>query len=395
MTDTTQIGIVGTGFIAKGLSRLILAHHADLEISAALTRRPLDSISDFPAPDVVTHSIEQLIDGADLIVECSGDPIHATVIVEKALAAGKPVITMGAEFHVTVGTYFVDKGLLTEAEGDQPGCLAALHEDILQMGFKPLVYGNMKGFLNHTPSREDMAYWAGKQGFSIDQTTSFTDGTKLQIEQAFIANGLGATISRQGMEGLRHEDTDDAAKELAMIAEEIGRPIADFVVSPGQAPGVFITASHDEAERGVLRNIKMGDGPHYVLMRNYHLCAIEIVKTIRRVLSGGGVLLNNSIKPEISVAAIAKTSLKPGDKIQRGIGGFEVRGEAVKFDDSPHHVPIGVLHNAVINHAIEPGQMLRWEDVSLPESRAVEIAHDLCLQAIPAEPNLRQIKAVL
>ena len=395
MTNSTQIGIVGTGFIAKGLTRLILAHHADLNVCAALTRRPIESINDFPAADVLTQSVEQLVDNSDLIVECSGDPIHATIVVEKALAAGKPVVTMGAEFHVTVGTHFVGKGLLTEAEGDQPGCLAALHEDIIQMGFKPLVYGNMKGYLNHTPSRKDMNFWADKQGFSVDQTTSFTDGTKLQIEQAFIANGLGATISQQGMEGLlHHEDTESAAKALGVIAENIGRPIADFAVFAGQAPGVFITATHDEAERGVLRNIKMGDGPHYVLVRNYHLCAIEIVKTIRRVLNGGGVLLDNSAKPEISVAAIAKTGLQPGNKIQRGIGGFEVRGEAVKFDDSPKHVPIGVLHNAVINRAIEPGQILNWDDVSLPESRAVEIAHEICLQAIPAEKNLRQQKAI-
>lgn len=379
MNNSTQIGIVGTGFIAKGLARLILGHHPDLHISSVLTRRPSGSISDFPATDVITNSIDELINSSDLIVECSGDPIHATEVVEKAFEANKPVVTMGSEFHVTVGSYFVDKGFLTEAEGDQPGCLAALHEDVVQMGFKPLVYGNMKGYLNHNPSPEDMDFWARKQGFSLDQTTSFTDGTKLQIEQALVANGMGATISRQGLEGLERDDTDTAAKELGAIAEKIGRPIADFVVSPGQAPGVFITAAHDESERSALRNIKMGDGPYYVLLRNYHLCAIEIVKTIRRVLNGGTVLLNNSAKPEISVAAIAKTGLKSGQIIKRGIGGFEVRGEAIKIESSPNHVPIGLLREAVVNQSIDPGQILSWDDVTLPDSRAVDIARNLYL----------------
>ncbi len=377
MSKCHKIAIVGTGFIAKGLARLITGHHPDLAICAVLTRRKTVSAADFPVSEQLTNSISQLVDQSDLIVECSGDPIHATDVVNAAFEAGIPVVTMASEFHVTTGSYFAGKGYLTEAEGDQPGCLAALHEDIVQMGFQPLVYGNMKGYLNHTPTVADMTFWAEKQGFSLDQTTSFTDGTKLQIEQALVANGLGATISKQGMEGLEHEDITTAAKELGDVAAGIGRPIADFVVSPGQAPGVFITASHDETEWGPLANIKMGEGPHYVLMRNYHLCALEIVKTIRRTLSGSKVLLNNSIDPEIGVATIAKINLKPGTAIKRGIGGFEVRGEAICVADNPNHLPIGLMQNAIIEREIEPGQILTWDDVMLPDSLAVDIARNL------------------
>ena len=98
---------------------------------------------------------------------------------------------MNSEFHVTVGSYFVDKGLVTEAEGDQPGVLAQLHEEAISMGFKPLVYGNIKGFLNENPTADDMEYWGNKSGISLDMVTSFTDGTKVQIEQTLVANGLG------------------------------------------------------------------------------------------------------------------------------------------------------------------------------------------------------------
>lgn len=379
MPKRRKIGIVGTGFISRGLSRLIIKHHPDLEIIATLTRRDTNSISDYPAPDTLTCSVNRLIDSAELIIECSGDVVHATQVIDLALKAGLPVVTMNSEFHVTTGSFFVGKGMLTEAEGDQPGCLAALHEDIVQMGFDPLVYGNMKGYLSHNPSREDMEYWAKKQGFSVDQTTSFTDGTKLQIEQALIANGMGATISRQGMEGLENDDPSEAAKQLGAIAEKLNQPIADFVVSLGQPPGVFITARHDEEERGPLRNIKMGDGPYYVLMRNYHLCAIEIIKTVRRVLSGGGVLLDNSSKPQISVTAIAKKELPSGTMIERGIGRFEVRGEAINVQDknAENHVPIGLLNQARLARTVEAGEILTWSDVELPDSLAVNIARNL------------------
>ena len=126
--------------------------------------------------------------------------------------AGVPVVTINAELQVTTGSYLCGKGFLTEAEGEQPGSLAALREEALQMGFQPLVYGNMKGYLNHNPSPEDMAYWSKRQGISIEQTTSFTDGTKVQIEQVVVGNGFGATITRRGLEGLASTDLNVSGK---------------------------------------------------------------------------------------------------------------------------------------------------------------------------------------
>ena len=62
------------------------------------------------------------------------------------------------------------------------------------MGFHPVVYGNIKGFLNKNPKKEEMEYWSKRNGISLGMTTSFTDGTKVHIEQALVANGLGADI---------------------------------------------------------------------------------------------------------------------------------------------------------------------------------------------------------
>ncbi|MGF1644325.1 MAG: SAF domain-containing protein [Thiotrichales bacterium] len=377
MHATRNIGLVGTGFIANGFARLISQHYPQYRLNAILTRRKPSDINGFPQSESLTNSIDELIAKSELIVECSGDPIHATVVIDRALRAGLPVVTMNSEFHITTGSYFVGKGFLTEAEGDQPGCLAALHEDVVQMGFKPLVYGNMKGYMNLNPSREDMQYWADRQGFSLSQTTSFTDGTKLQIEQAFIGNGMGATITRQGMEGMTIDQTDQAAKELAGMAKHLGHPIADYTISRTQPPGVFIAAEHDEAERIPLRNIKMGDGPFYVLTRNYHLCAIEIAKTVTRVFNGGGVLLDNSARPRLSVVAIAKTALAKGHRIEQAIGGFDLRGEVAVATENPNHVPMGVLKGGVVTRALEPGQVVTYDDVELPDSMALTIVREL------------------
>ena len=375
-TKKPRIGLVGTGFIASGFARLVHNHAPDLRINAVLTRRPIDQMGDFPLADRLTLSQQELIDKSDVIVECSGDVLHATDVIDEALRAGKPVVTMNSEFHVTTGSYFADKGLLTEAEGDQPGSIAALREEAIMMGFKPLVYGNMKGFLNHFPTPEEMAYWAGKQGISVAQTTSFTDGTKIQIEQALVANGFGATIACQGMQGPKATDVTKAAIDLARGAAERGQAISDYVLAPGNA-GVFVVGTHDKSEWKALNYLKLGDGPYYVLVRPFHLCQYEIIKTLRRVLAGGGVLLNNSSNPTISIVGIAKTQLSPGTAIDRALGGFQVRGEAAKIQDVPNHVPMGLIQNAVVRRQIEPGQTITFDDVDLPDTLALKIARQL------------------
>ncbi len=369
-----KIGVSGTGMIARGFLRLIKHHYPDLEISRILTRRPFNSFSDFPLAERLTHSIDDLVDHSDLIVECSGDVFHGTEVIERAFEAGLPVVTVNAELQVTTGSYLAGKGFITEAEGDQPGSLAALHEEALQMGFKPLVYGNMKGYLNHDPTPENMAYWARLQGISIDQTTSFTDGTKVQIEQVVVGNGLGATITRQGLEGIASTNLNDSASVLGMLAERLGQPITDYVIPSGfPAGGVFLVCRHDAEQQQAIEYFKLGPGPYYTLIRPFHLCSLEVGKTVRRVLAGGGVLLNNSTAPTLGVAAIAKRPMRAGELIERGIGGFQFRGEAVKLAEHPDHVPIGLLRKTALKRAVEPGQIITYDDVDILPSRALEI----------------------
>lgn len=373
----TRIGVVGTGFIATTFVRLLRSSHPDLVVTSVLTRRAFDALADFPAPECLTHSMDTLVDRSDLVFECSGDVHFATDVVERCFEAGHPVVTMNSEFHVTTGSHFVGKGYLTEAEGDQPGCLAALREHIVQMGFSPLVYGNMKGFLDPNPSREQMAYWSQRQGISIEQTMSFTDGTKVQIEQALVANGLGATISRRGLEGIIDDDIKSAAERLSTLAESLGQPISDYALSPHQVPGVFIAARHSADQSAALKYLKLGPGPYYVIVNPHHLTAFEAVKTVRRALAGSSPLLNNPSVPRISVGAVAKCPIPAGTLIDRGAGGFFTRGEALVSRNHVGHVPICLIKNAVALRDIEPGELIDFADLELPDTRATSIARTL------------------
>lgn len=374
--SAVRVGIAGSGFMAGGILRAL--QQQGFGLGPVLTRRPLNSVKEAPHPEVLTNSLAELIEGSDVIVICTGDSIHGTEVLEAAFQAGLPVVTLDSELQITTGSWFVGKGILSEAEGDQPGSLAALRRDALAMGFEPLVYGNVKGFLNRTPTVEDMQYWSRKQGISPVQTTSFTDGTKLQIEQALVANAFEATVLEQGMLGPKTENVARGSQLLSNVAEYHGGAISDYVICPGFA-GVFIGARHEEAQRSYLSYLKMGDGPFYTLLRHFHLCHLEVPKTVREVVDQGesGILMNNGAKPRYSVAAIAKQEMPKDHPISHAIGSFDLRGEAVAITDIQDHVPIGLIQQCRTTRHIEPGEIIRFKDVELPESRALEIWRDI------------------
>jgi|GEM_PF-11374 len=372
-----RISVIGSGFIAKGLINLLRTHF-DYKLSYILTRTDITQREDFPLIEYLTNDLEDLIQNSDLIVECSGDALYATETISEILKAKIPVVTMNSEFHITTGSYFVNKGIVTEAEGDRPGVLAILHEEAVAMGFKPVLYANIKGFLNHNPTREDMEYWGGRSNLSLDMVTSFTDGTKVQIEQVLVANGFKTDIIQEGLVRLENDDMLEGGTILAEKAKAKGLgAVSDYLLSSKLPAGVFLLAEHDKVQEAALKYYKLGDGPYYVLERTYHICHLEIVKTINRVLSGGGVLLDNGTDPKYSVAAIAKRDLKAGETIKKGIGSFSVRGSSVEIDRHPTHVPIGLMVNVTLKRDIKAGDIVEFDDVEIEQSLALDIWREM------------------
>ena len=379
--DAIRIGVVGTGFVSKHFV-MSLDRHADAIAVKVLTRRPLQTCGDYPRPELLTNALDEVLEVCDVLLECTGDPIYATDVIHRAVQVGCPVVTMNAEFHITAGSWFVGRGLVSEAAGDQPGVQAELAEELRAMGFEPIVYGNLKGFLNKDPSRADMEYWGAKQGISLPMVTSFTDGTKVGMEQTLVANGLGGTIAANGLLSPEDDDLQAAGERLAEAAEAAGAPIADYVLSRKLPHGVFIVARHDERQQPALEYLRVGKGPYYVILKNNIFVHLEILKTIRRVVRERRVLLDNSASPTVSVAAVAKHDLKPGDRLPFGIGSFDIRGEAVRIADYPGHLPIGLLYNGILRRPVRAGDVLSMEDVELPESRALSIWRDIEARAL-------------
>jgi len=364
--------MVGTGFIARHFA-LELRRRPSFALGRILTRRPLDRCPEFPFGDALTDSVTALVESCDVVLECSGHIAHAAMVVGEAFAAGKPVVTMNCEFHATVGSAFVDRGLLSEAEGDQPGCQAALVEEARARGFEPLVIGNLKGFLNRHPTPEDMHYWSERNGISLPMVTSFTDGTKLQMEQALTGNGLGATIAQNELLGIETDDINDGGRQLAEAAAPLGRPIVDYLLDLKLPHGVFVVGTHDERQRACLRYLKLGEGPYYTLLRPNIFVHLEIFNTIERVMRTGRPLLTNSRHPSLSVAAVAKRALQPGERIAHGIGSFELRGICVRMSEHWGHLPIGLAEGVHVRRHVAAGDILAFDDVDLQPAPTLEI----------------------
>src|SRR5690606_26563767 len=332
--EPIRVGIVGTGGIGRGLAKL-LARRRDFRISGILTRRRgvIENLG--LSQDLVTQHPEKIMESSDVVVVSTGDVVYSTSIIDLAFTYNVPVVTMDAYTQVVTGSRLSTRVMLIEANGDQPGCLAALNLEVMQMGFKPVVYGNIKGFLNTNPSLEDMVYWAQKQGYSLNSVTSFTDGTKLQIEQCLVANYLGLDIAKQGMIGLETNNFEEGAFSLGREAVLLNKRLSDYIISRESPPGVFITATHQENLAAELKTYKMGDGPFYLLYKPNHLCFFEIPNSILNLVHKNEILMDNSIQPRISVGAIAKRKLEGGSLINKAIGSMELRGETVEIKAQP------------------------------------------------------------
>jgi hypothetical protein len=85
---------------------------------------------------------------------------------------------------------------------------------------------------------------------------------------------------------------------------------------------VLIVASNAEADRlpGYLpfSRLQTTQGKGYLLLRSYHLCHLEALNTLQRVVADEPILLNNSADPKYTVAAVAKQSIRAGSVNRKG-----------------------------------------------------------------------------
>jgi predicted homoserine dehydrogenase-like protein len=355
------IGIIGSGFISKGFY-LFSLFNKDIKVSKILTRTAIKKRKDFPH-NVLTNDLNDLVKNSDIILECSGDVLHASNCINEVFKFGLPVVTVNSEFHITVGSHFYKKGLIFEAEGDQPSCIYKLNSELLDMGFKPLVYGNYKKYLRYNVDLNQARYWSKKNGVSLDKTIAFTDGSKVEIENVFIANSLNAYFTDI-------KDEKNKLNELVNLSLKTNKSYVDYFLHKYNPSGVFIATNHKNVQKNYLKYLGFKDN-YQKIERSYHFCHLEIYKTIKELLEDKKHnLMQNKLK-RYMVASITKKRLKKGSKITNGLGSLEVRG--VHYNYCKDLMPITLFNNAIIKNDLPENHIVSFNDLEIDNNLALNI----------------------
>ncbi len=388
------LGFMGFGFLSsikntKGIRVPLIITRRPTEAKKTLEQHGFSAISEND-PKKIKEFVErgficvssdlELISKypSDAVMEVTGTVSYGTEVALKAISAKKHIITMNPELQATVGSKLkalADKAgiVITDVTGDQPGSLARLVSQSRLMGFKVLLAGNMKRYLNRHATQEEMQPWASDKGLSVRQTVSFTDGTKQSIEMTLVANYFGMNITQFGMRGPEVEEVQGALNVFNWNKIPQGG-IVDYVIGRKLFPGIFVVAEHnDPHQQKYLRYLGLGEGPRYVLFEPYHLCHLEVITTIANVVLFGQETINNSTDPIATTIAVAKTKLTQGMMLD-GIGGDTMYGNIDLIDNASDYLPVGLAEGAVVKHTLHQDQPIKISDVEIPVNAATILA---------------------
>ena len=400
-SNPIKVGVIGAGEMAKGLINQITRHTPGMKVIATYNRslvRPkeiykiagissykiVETIFEFKRAidsktPIITQNIDLLIEGEgiDILVDMTGSIEFSAKLTIDAINNKKDILSFNAELDATLGPllkYKADKAGVkySVAEGDQPGVTLNLYRFVKQMGFNPLVCGNIKGMLDEyrTPSTQEN--FAKQWGMSPIMATNFADGTKVSCEQACIANATGMKVAKRGMLGYESKEHVDNLTNLYDVEEleKLGG-IVDFVIGAKPGPGVFVYATSDDPlSIKYLDYGKLGKGPLYCFYVPYHLLFFEIPISIARMVDFNDTIVASKAGPVVEVITIAKTDLKKGDKID-DIGGYKTYGICENSDISRKEnlLPIGLAEGCKVIKGLSKDQEITFDDVEIPKGR--------------------------
>lgn len=401
-----RVGMVGAGFMARGVARQILHSVPGMQLSAIANRTIeraraafLDAGADEPVEagtgsalaaaladgrPVVTDDPMLLCraEGLDVILEVTGAVEFSAGVALEAIARGKHLVLMNAELDATVGPLLHAKAraagvVYTNVDGDQPGVIMNLCRFVRGLGVTPVLCGNIKGLQDayRTPTTQEG--FARKWGQDPHMVTSFADGTKISFEQALVANATGMRVAKRGMHGPTVPSgtpIEEAASWYPLDDLMEGPGIVDYVVGASPGPGVFVLGTHDDpVQQHYLNLYKLGDGPLYVFYEPYHLCHLEVPTTIARAVDFEDAAVAPLGPPRVDVVATAKTDLSVGAVLD-GLGGYHTYGQAenTALTRREHLLPIGLAEGCRVVRPIEKDQTLRFDDVVRPEGRLID-----------------------
>ena len=392
------IAVIGAGYVGTGVVHTI-AQSPGMRPSVVVNRNTDRAVAALtkmgvPADDVlISESVDDLVAAIrsgtpavtphasiltdlpiDTVVEATGALDYGTESILAMLDAGKNVVSFNAECDALLGWLFHERArandvIYTIADGDQPGVLFRLQQQVEAMGFEVTASLNCKRHLDVHQNPETGAGYAARDTTSAHMTTSFGDGTKMQVEQAVVANATGMIPDKRGMHGIE-STVATAAVDIPAILSTPGR--VDFTLGGDFGAGVGIVARHPNHERHeqAMGFYKMGAGPDYFFFRPYHLVHLEIPLTIAELLLDNEPLVTIDAPHVAEVLAIAKKDLVADEQLDC-IGGFSAYGHIDTAENAVGYLPVGLVEYATMTKPVAQDEAIPLDAVALDESKTV------------------------
>jgi predicted homoserine dehydrogenase-like protein len=333
----------------------------------------------------------------DVIVECTGSPLHAVDHILEAFAHRKHVVNVTVEADAFCGPLLATRAQLAGvvyslAFGDQPALICDLVDWARTCGFPVVAAGRGHKWLPHFCESTPETVWgyygltpeqAERGGLNPKMFNSFLDGSKPSIESTAVSNATGLGVPSNGLlyPPASVEDIPYVTRPISEggVLERKGmvEVISSLETDGRKIPydirmGVWVTV---EAETDYIKNCfeeynahTDPSGRYFTLYKRWHLIGLEVGVSV------ASVALRNeptgvAIGWNADVVATAKRDLKPGDMLD-GEGGYTVWGKLLPAATSKRMggVPLGLAHGVKVLRPVAKGQSLTWDDVAMDTS---------------------------
>jgi predicted homoserine dehydrogenase-like protein len=397
--NEARVAVAGAGFVGRGLvyqlqrtpgMRVVLLVNRSIEnglMAYELAGRDPGAVvvSDHPkrlsdAVDDRLPALTSSLDAAisvhpiDVVVEATGALDYGARVVLHSLEAGKDVVSYNAELDATLAYQLHHEArrlgcIYTIADGDQPAAILRMLEFVSALGLEITAAVNCKRNLDVHQNPDSSRAYASRDRTSLLMTTAFGDGTKMNIENAVVANLTGLIPDRRGMHGVQ-TTLERAAEDIPKVLSRHG--VVEYTLGGDFGAGVGVVGYADDPVmvQPYMRYYKMGDGPHYFFFRPYHLAHLEFPLTIAELVLDRQPIAHPAGPPVAEVVAVAKRDLQEWDRLD-GIGGYACYGQVDTVERAKGLLPVGLAKHARITRAVAQDEPIPLDSVELDETAEI------------------------
>jgi len=400
--NPVRVALVGGGFVArcialqfltplKGMRLVAIANRTVGKAEAAYLVAGASNVVHVETPGALDDAVSRghfavtadadvvcRAESVDVVIEATGHVEFGTRVCFEAIRNGKHTILMGAEVDASVGpilkTYADSAGVVfSYTDGDEPGVAMNLYRFLDGIGYRPVLMGQLKGFLDRYRNPDTQRELAERLGQNPAVLACFADGSKLALEAAIMGNATGFVPRVRGMQGYPCAHVDDMLDQFSPEDFE-DEGYVDYSLGAAPHTGAFVICHNDvPAKRELMAYLKMGNGPLYMFYQPYHLPPWQVADSVARAALFRDATIAPRGGPACDTVSCAKRDLKAGEVLD-GMGGFTCYGLVDRYEvcRRENTLPIAVSLDCRLKRDIAKDQPITYDDVDLPPDRLVD-----------------------